>query len=61
VFAQPSVADLAALRGKLPGLGAPRSHDLEVRISVDKLTTTEHDQAARAMAEARVTWLLASF
>jgi alkanesulfonate monooxygenase SsuD/methylene tetrahydromethanopterin reductase-like flavin-dependent oxidoreductase (luciferase family) len=61
IFAQPSVADLTALRGKLTGLGASRSHDLVVCISADKLTTAEHDEAARAMAEAGVTWLLASF
>jgi alkanesulfonate monooxygenase SsuD/methylene tetrahydromethanopterin reductase-like flavin-dependent oxidoreductase (luciferase family) len=61
VFAQPSVADLAALREKLTGLGAPRSHDLVVCISADRLTKAEQDEAARALAEAGVTWLLASF
>jgi alkanesulfonate monooxygenase SsuD/methylene tetrahydromethanopterin reductase-like flavin-dependent oxidoreductase (luciferase family) len=61
VFAQPSAADLAALREKLTGLGAPRSHDLVVSISADKLAKSEQDEAAHAMAEASVTWLLASF
>jgi alkanesulfonate monooxygenase SsuD/methylene tetrahydromethanopterin reductase-like flavin-dependent oxidoreductase (luciferase family) len=61
VFAVPSSADLAALRVKLTGLGAPRSHDLVVCMSADRLTADERDEVASEMAGAGVTWLLASF
>jgi alkanesulfonate monooxygenase SsuD/methylene tetrahydromethanopterin reductase-like flavin-dependent oxidoreductase (luciferase family) len=59
--AVPSAADLAALQARLTGLGAPRSHDLVVCMSADRLTTAERDEVARAMAGAGVTWLLANF
>jgi alkanesulfonate monooxygenase SsuD/methylene tetrahydromethanopterin reductase-like flavin-dependent oxidoreductase (luciferase family) len=61
LLAVPSAADLAALQARLTGLGAPRSHDLVVCMSADRLTTAERDEVARAMAGAGVTWLLANF
>jgi alkanesulfonate monooxygenase SsuD/methylene tetrahydromethanopterin reductase-like flavin-dependent oxidoreductase (luciferase family) len=61
VLVAPSASDLAALRAKLTSLGAPRSHDLVVSISVDKLATADWDQVAQAMAGEGVTWLLANF
>jgi alkanesulfonate monooxygenase SsuD/methylene tetrahydromethanopterin reductase-like flavin-dependent oxidoreductase (luciferase family) len=61
MFAVPSEADLAALRASLTDLGAPRSHDLVVCISVDRLGAAEWAEVAHAMARQGVTWLLASF
>jgi len=61
VLVPPSASDLAALRAELTSLGATRSHDLVVSISVDKLATADWDQVAQAMAGEGVTWLLANF
>jgi alkanesulfonate monooxygenase SsuD/methylene tetrahydromethanopterin reductase-like flavin-dependent oxidoreductase (luciferase family) len=59
--APPAVADLTALRTALTGLGAPRSHDLAVRVSLHKLAAGERARAVGTLAEAGVTWLLEAF
>ncbi len=57
----PGAADLAELRAELAGLGAPRSLDVAVRVSLHQLTAAARPEAAAALAEAGVTWLLEAF
>jgi alkanesulfonate monooxygenase SsuD/methylene tetrahydromethanopterin reductase-like flavin-dependent oxidoreductase (luciferase family) len=57
----PLAADLAELRAELTELGAPRSLDLAVRVSLHRLPATERPGAAAALAEAGVSWLLEAF
>jgi alkanesulfonate monooxygenase SsuD/methylene tetrahydromethanopterin reductase-like flavin-dependent oxidoreductase (luciferase family) len=59
--APPSVADLTALRGALTGLGAPRSHEVVVRVALHRLPEADRDEAVRAMAGAGVSWVLEAF
>ena len=59
--APPAASDLAALRGVLTGLGAPRSHDLVVRVSLHKLAPADRASAVAALAGAGVTWVLEAF
>lgn len=57
----PGAADLAELRAELVGLGAPRSLDVAVRVSLHQLADAARPEAAAALAEAGVTWLLEAF
>ena len=57
----PGAADLAELRAELAGLGAPRSLDVAVRVSLHQLADAARPEAAAALAEAGVTWLLEAF
>ena len=59
--APPAAADLAALRAALTDLNAPRSHDLVVRVALHRLAPDARADAAAAMADAGVTWLLEAF
>jgi alkanesulfonate monooxygenase SsuD/methylene tetrahydromethanopterin reductase-like flavin-dependent oxidoreductase (luciferase family) len=57
----PRAADLAELRAELAGLGAPRSLDVAVRVSLHQLADAARPEAAAALAGAGVTWLLEAF
>ena len=57
----PPAEDLAELRAELTELGAPRSLDLVVRVSLHRLSATERTDVAAALAGACVTWLLEAF
>jgi alkanesulfonate monooxygenase SsuD/methylene tetrahydromethanopterin reductase-like flavin-dependent oxidoreductase (luciferase family) len=59
--APPRVADLAGLRAALADLGAPPGHDLAVRVALHRLPESERAEAAAALADAGVTWLLEAF
>jgi alkanesulfonate monooxygenase SsuD/methylene tetrahydromethanopterin reductase-like flavin-dependent oxidoreductase (luciferase family) len=59
--APPAVADLAALREALAGLGAPPSHDLVVRVALHTLAPADRAATVAMLAEAGVTWLLEAF
>ncbi len=59
--APPPAENLAELRAELAELGAPRSLDLAVRVSLHRLPATERTGAAAALADAGVTWLLEAF
>lgn len=59
--APPAVADLAAVRAALTDLGAPRSHDLVVRVALHRLAAGTRAEAAAVLADAGVTWLLEAF
>jgi len=57
----PAVADLAAIRAELTGLGAPRSLDMVVVVSLQQLPSAARRDAVQALAAAGVTWLLEAF
>ena len=57
----PAVAELAALRAELTDLGAPRFHDVAVRVALHQLAAAQRPAAAAALAEAGVSWLLEAF
>lgn len=57
----PSAADVTELRAALSGLGAPPGHDVAVRVALHRLPEAQRPEAAAALAEAGVTWLLEAF
>jgi alkanesulfonate monooxygenase SsuD/methylene tetrahydromethanopterin reductase-like flavin-dependent oxidoreductase (luciferase family) len=59
--APPPLAELAALRGELTGLGAPRSLDVVVRCSLHRVAAAARTDVVAALGEAGVTWVLEGF
>jgi alkanesulfonate monooxygenase SsuD/methylene tetrahydromethanopterin reductase-like flavin-dependent oxidoreductase (luciferase family) len=57
----PQAAQLAELRAELTELGAPRSLEVAVRVSLHRLAAAERADAAAALAAAGATWLLEAF
>ncbi len=59
--APPPVADLAAVRTALTGLGAPRSLDVAVRCSLHRVDAAARADVVAALSEAGATWVLEGF